>query len=89
MAESPPLPSNDCAIDPEPQIPQISKEEEINHLNLSFDYKANLLSDLASFGNALNSSKLASSYASSSNVVHREKFKISDELPQGMSSEPI
>ena len=50
MAKSPPLPSKDCAIDPEPQIPQISKEEEINHLNLSFDYKANLFSDLGGFG---------------------------------------
>ena len=89
MAKSPPLPSKDCAIDPEPQIKQISKEEEINHLNLSFDYKANLLSNLSGFGNALNSSKLASCYASSSHVVHQEKSKISDELPQGMSSEPI
>jgi len=112
MAESPPLPSKDFAIDPEPQIPQISKEEEIQRLNLSFDYEANLLSDLAGFGNALNyhfqkrslkkhlskplkkgplqkSSKSASSYASNSHVVHQVKFEILDELPQGMSSEPI
>ena len=54
IAESPPIPSKDSAIDPEPQIPQILKEEEIHRLNLSFDYEANLLSDLAIFGNALN-----------------------------------
>jgi hypothetical protein len=54
MAKSPPLPSKYFAIDPEPQIPQISKEKEIHRLNLSFDYEANLLSDLAGFGNALN-----------------------------------
>ena len=112
MDESPPLPSKDSAIDPEPQIPQISKGEEIHHLNLSFNYEAKLLSDLAGFENALNyhfqkrplkkhlskplkkgplqkSSKSTSSYASNSHVVHQEKFEMSDELPQGMSSEPI
>ena len=47
------------------------------------------MSDLADFGNALNSCKLALSYASSFYVVHQEKSEILDELPQGMSSEPI
>ena len=51
MVESPPISSKDSTIDPEPQI---SKEEEIHCLNHSFDYEANLVSDLADFGNTLN-----------------------------------
>jgi hypothetical protein len=54
IAESPSIPSKDSTIDPEPQIPQILKEEEIFHINHSFDFKANLLSDLANFRNAYN-----------------------------------
>lgn len=54
MAKLPPIPSKDSAIDPEPQIPQISKKEESHRLNLSFDYEANVLSNLAGFGNILN-----------------------------------
>ena len=42
IAESPPISSKDFSIDPEPQIPQILKEEEIHRLDPSFDYRANL-----------------------------------------------
>ena len=40
------------AIDPEPQIPQTSKEEETHPLNHSFDFEAKLSDNPASFGNA-------------------------------------
>jgi hypothetical protein len=42
IAKSPPISSKDFAIDPEPQISQMSKEEEIRHLDHCFDYRANL-----------------------------------------------
>ena len=53
IAESPSIPSKDSAIDPELQIPQISKEEEIHCLDHSFDLEAKLLADLPGFGNAI------------------------------------
>jgi hypothetical protein len=43
IVESPIVPSKDSTIDPELQIPQISKEEETHPLNHSFDFEAKLL----------------------------------------------
>ena len=52
IPESPTMQSKDSVIDPEPQIPQTLKEEETHPPKHSFHFKAKILDDPASFGNA-------------------------------------